>query len=201
MPSISYPPINNPYAQPVRSSPISAEDALQQFLRTHHNSAPAIATVRSIVDSVLAQPSAIQWTPKLAADLSKLVLHLLQCHISCRQQHAEGALATFFLLTVAMDEWDEDIMYAALIQDSGGDSKKETNLMEVLFHLATSDDSNSAVSQLATMGLATAYRSLDRLEQQLTLDLCRPDVGWWFEICDEESLIKLMTGTASILTR
>lgn len=214
MPSFSYGTVvNNPYAHPSSSrssSPISAEEALQQFLRTNQgSSAPAIATVRPVVNSLLAQPDTVEWTAELAGDLARVVLALLEEHVrtSCRQQAqqplAEGSLAALFLLTVAMEEWSDEVMYAAVLQETA-DKKSSRNLLQMLWQLTTTaDKKDDPLYQISFVGLTRAYQSMDRLEQYLTLDPCRPDVGWWLEFVDEDhdKWTQLAESSVNILLR
>jgi hypothetical protein len=52
------------------------------------------------------------------------------------------------------------------------------------------------VHQLAFTGLSAAYRSMDRLDRYLTLDVSRPDLAWWFDDCVTEDVIATLSATA-----
>lgn len=207
MPSFTNPYMNNTSFQslPPRSSPMSAEDVLRRFLGMNHHKTPETSTVRPVVDSMMSQPNTVEWTVELAADLARLVLTLFEVDkSSCNFDHQPGCMdgffATLFLLTISMEEWDGNIMYTVLLQEHCG-TKTKCNLLEILFHLTKlGDQKDDSVVQISLVGIATAFRSMERLDRHLNLDPCRPDVGWWLDV-DEERLVHLLASATSILIR
>ncbi len=197
--------MNNPYAQPPRQSPMlsarSPEECLRQMLRQHNHDPPSVATVRPILDRILVQPSIIKWTEDLVKDLSIFTLVVLASLLASHpggQPVSEGSLVTFALLTTAMEEWDDNLVYSALLQEYEGPKETKT-LLEVMADLVVGD--HIAVHRIALVGLSTAYRSMDRLHRYLTLDPYQPDRSWWLESLNQETLSKLTSICAEVLLR
>jgi hypothetical protein len=188
----------NPYTQPPRPSPVSAEESLKQLLRINYQSLnpPSTSVVQPIWDQIVtAKPGTFEWTVDLAQGLAALVLALMDPFLSpgseqvVKQIIPDGSLGTFCLLTSAMEDWSDDLMYVALLQEIP-ERDHPRSLLDILFHLVISGN-DGPVHDIALVALGTAYRSMDRLHQYLTLDPYRPDTSWWLESLDEENASKL----------
>lgn len=189
MPSFQY----NPYTQPPRSSSISWEDSLKQLICANPTlNPPSTSAVQPILEQILLHTDAIEWTVALAEGLAVLVLALFDSLPSSAGQSLknipDGSLGTFFLLASVMQDWSDHLMYMVLLQEGPG-SENPTSLLNLLLRLAISD--KDPVHNIAIVALGAAYRSMDRLQQYLTLDPYREDRSWWLKHLDGENLSKL----------
>jgi len=119
---------------------------------------------------------------------------------------SEGSLALLSFLTLAMEEWSDELMYLALTQSLVDHSDKShpspCNLVGLFIRLAMAGAETGVLHQLAFTGLSTAYRSMDRLDRYLTLDVSRPDLAWWLGDCaTEDVMVKLIAMAVNLLLR
>ncbi len=205
---MSYGSISNPYAQPHRpTSQLSAEDSLKRLFLLR--SPPSAAAILPIIDQYLSQRTAsISWDPTLVEGLTRLALQRLDDLVESVTTTddapdpvpgvSEGSLATLYLLTLAMEDWSDECMYIALIQ-SIGDSESRTSLLGSCMRLATAG--TDTVHRLAFLALTAAYRSMDRLDRYLTLDVSRPDLAWWLDGPTTDMVVKLSSTAINLLLR
>ena len=220
---MSYASINNPYVQPPRPTlQPSAEESLNRLFRlnttSHHAPTNSLAAVLWPILDPLSQSqgiSSISWNPTLVEGLTQLALRCLledlvesvsvndptMSTTTTTISSSEGSLALLSLLTLAMEEWSDELMYLALTQRLVDHSEKShpaapIGLVGLFVRLATTGAETGVVHQLAFTGLSTAYRSMDRLDRYLTLDVSRPDLAWWFDDCVTEDVIATLSAKA-----
>lgn len=216
---MSYGSINNPYVQPPRPTlQSSAEESLNRLWRLLNNSNhPPPQNVLAgvlwpILDPLSQGISSISWKPSLVEGLTQLALRCLlevdlvesvPANDSTRttvSSSSEGSLALLSFLTLAMEEWSDELMYLALTQSLVDHSDKShpapIRLVGLFIRLATAGAETGVVHQLAFTGLSTAYRSMDRLDRYLTLDVSRPDQAWWLDDCVTEDVIAKLCAMA-----
>jgi hypothetical protein len=172
-------PMTNPYSQKAPS----VENLLKNLTRTR--GAPTLAMVQSVQEQMM--QTQIEWTLEMARDLCSLTMRILNLPDSQNTSISEGCVATLRLLINTMEQWQDNVVYAVLVQDSNsqGDSK---HLLDLLILLSKRDHQ---LHFTALVGLATASRALDRLQQLTSLDSNVPDSAWWFIEEDSEHLAKL----------
>jgi hypothetical protein len=146
--------------------------------------------VQSIQEQLLGNEKSIEWSLELAQGLASYALHLLDpYYVQSKDDDAKsleeipvGGMAVLFLLATAMEQWNDDVLYAVLlVQDSDSHSQKQRssqNLLDLLTKL-TAAHCKSSISLTALSGLATSYRALDRLQQMTSLHPNHPDTAWW----------------------
>jgi hypothetical protein len=191
MPSFSYTALTNPYASSSQTPP-SVENALRNLTRSRSVAPPAPAIVQSIQEQLLGNEKSIEWSLELAQGLASYALHLLDRYsvvskdddddVQPLEEIPDGGMAVLFLLATAMEQWNDDVLYAVLLaQDRDSHSRKQRssqNLLDILTKL-TAVNCKSSISLIALSGLATSYRALDRLQQMTSLHPNHPDTAWW----------------------
>ena len=127
----------------------------------------------------------VEWTLDLAQTLAKYTIHLLTTHRGGRASPSTNAndeippsiSATLFLLVSAMEQWEDDLVYAIIVQKHG---KEGLSLLDVLHGVAIE---GHAIHTTAILGLSVAWNVLDRLQQYTTLvdfgTTQRLDTPWW----------------------
>lgn len=201
---MSYRSLSNPYSQPPRPTlNLSVEESLKQMIRLEHP--PSAVAVLPIIDHISQSTDSISWDQALVEGLTLITLRCLDCLIESSANASlgpsnvsEGSLATLFMMTLAMDDWSDECMYNALSQRFQSDDSR-ISLLEAFVRLATGG--TDTVHRLAFIGIATAFRSMDRLDRYLTLDVSRPDLAWWLDCVTEASISMLSGAAVSILLR
>lgn len=173
----------------------SAEDNLKHMLRHHNRSPPSVDMVRPLLDHILLQPSNIDWTESMVKDLVLLVLNLWETFLFAQglaeQSIPDETILVLALVTAAMEQWDDDVIYMAILQELDDSRCSHFSFLEALVQMAVSPQNQPQIRQNALIGLASACRSMDRLHQYMTLDIGRPDRNWWLEKIGEDNLVKL----------
>lgn len=164
--------VYNPYS----STPPSVENVLRNLTR---GGPPALALVQSIQEQIVQKK--LEWSLELAQDLSNYVLKILD---PSKEDVPESTIASLFLLTTAMDQWQDNVLYAILVHTN--DRKK--NLLDLLKTLAVKDH---PINQIALVGLAIFCRTMDRLQQLSSLDSNQTDTAWWISDGDAENWASL----------
>ena len=196
-----YTQFSNPYS----STPPSFESVLKNLAKT--GNIPTMAVVQSLqgylstsysstssprATSSSSSPSDnnnngnVEWTLDLAQTLSNYTIHLLTTHLGGRasptttntnDEIPPSISATLFLLVSAMEQWEDDLAYAILVQKHG---KESHSLLDVLHEVAIE---GHAIHTTAIWGLSVAWNVLDRLQQYTTLvdfgTTQRLDTPWW----------------------
>jgi hypothetical protein len=165
MPSFVY----NPYS--TSTTPPSVESALRNLTR---GGPPALALVQSIQEQLVQNNELLEWSLELAQALSSYVLRILD-HPSKDDNIPEGSAAALHLLTTAMEQWQDDVLYAVLVHSSS-QQQDSKSLLELLKTLTRKDH---PIHQTALVGLAISCRTLDRLQQLTSLDSNQTDTAWW----------------------
>jgi hypothetical protein len=161
MPSFVY----NPYS----STPPSVESALRNLTR---GGPPALALVQSIQEQIVQKE--LEWSLELAQALSSYVLQILD---PSKDDIPDGSTAALHLLTTAMEQWQDDVLYAVLVHSQQQQQQQDSkNLLELLKTLTIKDH---PVHRTALVGLAISCRALDRLQQLTSLDSNQTDTAWW----------------------
>ena len=161
--------MTNPYT----NKTLSAESVLKNLIRTR-GSPPALAVIQSVHEQLIKKE--LEWSFDLALDFSSYVISILDPQVSSTSAFPEGSVATLQLLTTAMENWADNLLYAALVQDS--DAKQSSkNLWDLLIKLSLSEQ---PLHITALMGVSVASRAFERLQQVTSLDSNSPDTAWWF---------------------
>jgi len=200
--------MNNPYTQPPRSqSRLSLEDSFNRLIRLKNP--PNIGVVLPIIDqysSLSEETDGISWNTTLVERLTQLSLRCLDdlfesvpVEETYRSTNSEGSLAIFYLLTLVMEEWSDELMYHALTQHIHDLRSGIESLLGFFTRFVTTR--NDVVHRLAYVGLSTSYRSMDRLDRYLTLDVSRPDLAWWFNHVTEPMIATFSSVAVDILLR
>jgi hypothetical protein len=183
---------------------------------------PSLSSIQSVKDQLHLRRD-VRWSLDMAQELGELVLNYMRLYIrssnnSTTDTSTEAVgVAMLGLLATAIEDWEDNVLYAVLIQDGKKNNNrvKDDNpdsykhLLDILTQLSvlssndTSDNNNnndgdngpcSNLSQNAIICLATAWRCLDRLEQFTTLNgnnggygRENPGVPWW--IADERPIM------------
>ena len=181
MSSFSYStPMTNPYT----NKAISAEGVLKNLVKSR-GSAPALAVVQSVHEQLIRKE--LEWSLDLALDFSSYVISILDPQVSSNSAFPEGSVATLQLLTAAMENWPDNLLYATLVQ--GSDAKcSSKNLWELLIKLSLSEQ---PLHITALMGVSTASRAFERLQQVTSLDSNSPDSAWWFTKENSKDIARL----------
>lgn len=196
---------NNPYAQPPRPS---MEESLKQLFRLQ--GLPCASAILPIIHQLSQQSSPIEWDLSLVYGVIQITLRCLESLVLDRVNYveettkqrppaSEGTLSMLVLLTVAMEEWSNECMYAALVKTLDEYGSSQSTLLDHLVMLSTSG--SDTVHRLGFVALSSAYKAMDRLDRSLTLDLSRPDAGWWLNSVTEDTIEKLCTIAVTILSR
>lgn len=198
--------MNNPYNQRAHHNEYqpqsylsSPESVLRNLLQSARSHSPSLEAIDSILEQ---RGTAIKWTLELAQKLTTTIVMLYERIVEHQRRQQSGRedadhldecfQAMLFLLVTSMESWSENVIYAVLIYEVK-ESKRVTNLLELLIHLTTTNASEStAVSCCALVGLSISYRTLDRLQQWTTLDPNRPAMDWWLDTDTATSLMPII---------
>eukprot|EP00980_Cylindrotheca_fusiformis_P006607 scaffold1390_cov138-Cylindrotheca_fusiformis.AAC.10 len=145
---------------------------IQNLIRT--SASPTAATVRSIRDQMT--QTKVNWTFEMARDLSSLVMRLHNYRDSHNASIPEGYVASLALLTLSLEQWPDDLVYAVVINDRNIQGNC-TNLLDMLMIISKRDDQ---LRFTALVGIASVVGALDRLQRLTSLDANAPDSAWWF---------------------
>ena len=212
------------------TSPSNVETMLRNLFRSTDatiNAIPSLSSVQAIQEQ-LHHVRDIRWSLDLAQGLGKLVLNCMRlfmnssccssinsriCKTNTEASVEAVVVATLRLLATLIEDWEDHLLYAVLVQDvkedgttkdSGDDNCK--HLLDALTQLSVLsndrdnnieyDGSYSGLCHSAITCLATAWRCLERLEKFTTLNGNNggyeredPGVPWW--IADEHSMNRL----------
>jgi hypothetical protein len=191
--TFSYTALTNPYTQQAPSF----ESSLRNLARSPPR-VPTPAAVGSLQSQLAASAASssgsetIDWTFDLAQTLAKYVLLLLSS-TTPRDEIPAGILAVFYLLTSAMEQWEDHVLYAVLVQDNNNDSKKNAQLLPALENWSCRDH---PIHSTALVGLAASWRALDRLQTLTVLDPNKPDTPWWIPDHQPSSDLARVTSVA-----
>ena len=202
-------------------SPSTTETMLRNLVRSTTDGAmtmtdiPSLSSIQSVKDQLCLRRD-IRWSLDLAQGLGELVLNYMRLYMSGSSSNTDTSaeavgVAMLGLLATAIEDWEDNVLYAVLIQDGKKNINRVKNdnpgsckhLLDILTQLSVlssmdSDNNNndgdngpcSNLSQNAIICLATAWRCLDRLEQFTTLNGNNGGYGrensgvpWW--ITDE----------------
>ena len=183
MSSFSYTtPMTNPYS----NRPLSAEKALKNLTRTHGSNPASLEVVQSIQEQLIRKE--LKWTLNLAQDLSSYSIDNLDLYVSDKvNKIPESSVATLQLLTTAMNQWQDNVLYAVLVQESNSGYTSK-NLWDLLINLSMNQ---SSLQIIALLGISTASRCLERLRQMTSLNLNCADYAWWLNEEDSKHLSRL----------
>ena len=140
---------------------------------------PPASSVQNIYDQLIIKRD-VQWTLELAQGLGHIVATQIINHYKSdgSQQSqstatpSEGMTTILQLFCVAMEDWEDHILYAVLIQDctpSSSTSKEHKTLLELLTYIVLVIPIDQSIHRYAIIGLATAYRSLDRMNEWMLM--------------------------------
>ena len=173
--------MTNPYT----NKTLSAESVLKNLIRTR-GSPPALAVVQSVHEQLIKKE--LEWSFDLALDFSSYVISILDPQLSSSSAFPEGSVATLQLLTTAMENWPDNLLYAALVQDSSDAKHSSKNLLDLLIKLSLSEQ---PLHITALMGVSVASRAFERLQQVTSLDSNSPDTAWWFTQENSKNVARL----------
>ena len=174
--------MTNPYS----SRPLSAEKALKNLTRTHGSNPASLEVVQSIQEQLIRKE--LKWTLNLAQDLSSYSIDNLDLYVSDKVNIIpESSVATLQLLTTAMNQWQDNVLYAVLVQESNSGYTSK-NLWDLLIKLSMNQ---SSIQIIALLGISTASRCLERLRQMTSLNLNCADYAWWLNEENSKHLSRL----------
>jgi hypothetical protein len=187
MPSFTY----NPYS----STPPSFESVLRTI--TQSRGPPSLSIVRTLQDQL--KQGNTEWTFDLALSFSCYVFRLFETLVSDdgndvtnnnnnENNIPEGSLAAFHLWTMAMEEWQDDVLYAILVHEENNNTQKNgccKNMISLLTRLARKQQ---ALARIAMIGVSVACQALDRIQVLTSLDSTSTDVPWWLTESDASEL-------------
>ncbi|KAL3920676.1 MAG: hypothetical protein SGILL_003138 [Bacillariaceae sp.] len=205
---------NNPYSNDkhagggVARSASPAEAMLRNLVQSP--STANVSSLQSALEQLMAHRD-VQWTLDLALGLGKLLASQLREILlsksleTPRTRHDNdnqtvAAAAALQLLVASMEDWDDQVLYAVLIQECGSAKLSSSNhLLALIMDLALlsqQDNTSSAFHQAAVNGVATTWRCLDRMQHYMSmvdtnreLSTCDvEDVPWWI---NEEQIEEL----------
>eukprot|EP00536_Pseudo-nitzschia_multiseries_P001266 jgi/Psemu1/250383/estExt_Genewise1Plus.C_150155 len=237
-------PIRNPYLntsantssintsyRSLSSSTSITETAVRTWIRSSKQSAgdiPSLSSTEALRDQSR-QPHHLPWSSELALEFGSAVQNCLRC--CCIDVNPQpcgepsntdrvGA-AVLELLARVVEDWDDHVLYAVLVQANRSSSNHhdsspsvaihKENLIDTLTRLCLLPENNNTqpiepshtsrnfIRRAAIVCLATAWRCLDRLEQYTTLANDHTGFSWW--ISDQKTIDSLAIASFRSLFR
>ena len=209
MPSPSF--VYNPYS----STPPSLENVLQKLPMSSPppgGGPPSMATVESLLPQL--KQFSNQWNFDLALSFSSYVFGLFQNHRHDLSSNGnnnnsipKGSLAVLHLLTMVMQEWEDDVLYAILVHQDDSSGKQQqikgscNKWIELFINLVhhPKPQHQDIVQKIALVGLSLACQVLDRIQTLTTLDLSFTDAPWW--LAEDDAMNLSSYGLRIVLNR
>ncbi len=91
----------------------------------------------------------------------------------------------------SMEQYEESLTYAIVVEEDYllAPNASRCNLLHVYQNLFVKSSASTALSSVACVGLATAWRGLDRIERLTLLQPCIADATWWLDASTNELAI------------
>lgn len=207
--TFSYTTRKNPYSQ---TPPPPLEHLLKQLIRSR-GTIPAVTAIQTLHNQLsLASRTGteVDWTLELAQGLATYTIHLLELwteqrydpsHSSDKSDETPtGMVAVIYLLITAMEQWEDDILYAVVVQTASC-SKQQRTLLDILLDLSLMRNKQPLPAILALQGLASAWRALERIQWYTDLDPTRLNKPWWMMMSDESKVLNLSFAAVDYLLR
>ena len=159
---------------------ISVVQSLQGYISTSSSSSSTPRSSSLNASSTTPENnsnSSIEWTVDLAQTLTNYTNELLTTH-SQRAPHTTAPSnagippsisAMLLLLVSAMEQWEDRLVYATIVQNERTASTKKNSsksLLELLYQLA--ENMGHPIHSTAILGISVVWDVLDRIQQQTT---------------------------------
>ena len=170
----------------------------------------AIQTLHNQLSLATTTGTEVDWTLELAQGLATYTIHLLELWTEQRDDPSHssdesdetptGMVAVIYLLITAMEQWEDDILYAVVVQTASC-SKQQRTLLDILLDLSLMRNKQPLPAILALQGLASAWRALERIQWYTDLDPTRLNKPWWMMMSDESKVLNLSFAAVDYLLR
>jgi hypothetical protein len=197
---------NNPYSNnrqqehdigqnPVPSSVSSTEAMMRNLVSSSVSTRTNLSSIQATHEQYVAYRD-IQWTLELALGIGKVVTECLWTLVveeeqTDHEQDVAAASAGLQLLAAIMEDWDDSLVYAVLIQDCGNKPTPSNHLLSLITQVSLQPTAatSSTLHGYAISGLAISWRCLDRMQQYMTIADCFQDfsmgdvedIPWWID--------------------
>lgn len=176
----------NPYSQTSQNA-ASWQHQLRVFQQAAGGQQPSLESLQRLYHHLQQlQSTTLDWSVTTARKFNDYCLRL----VLDQQQDVVGSMnpspvlpSLLYVMVKAMEQSDESLTYAIVVGEQHSQARKENetllDIYQDLFLSSSSSSSLPAVSLVACVGLAVAFRSLDRLERFTSLQYCSADTTWW----------------------
>jgi hypothetical protein len=204
----------------VANTTSSTESLLRNFIQssTYSSTSSVLpSSVQTIYDQLIIKRD-VEWTLELAQGLGRIVAtHINQYQYERSKSQStrtpsEGTTTILQLFCAAMEDWEDHLLYAVMVQDctpSDSTSKEHKTLLELLTSIVLVIPTDQTIHRCAIIGLATAYRSLDRMDEWMVMSGINTstftcivgsktgmmDVPWWIDEKDSGQLASISFGS------